>query len=761
MKKNRILTSWLVVLAMAASLLTIPASAAEGEAQLKFIYPDTIVQEDVTVELYQGFPAAGYLSLAESIEQGHITEIAPDSDGTYPIAAAGIYSYHIFGEGYYNIMKLFIVTDEILASGQIDLEITPYFGKLGEDGFQPTVKPENAPDTYVMDERDQMLIIWPDELLEQRFSVEPQGYKSPAFTGEHAAHRVTSQDELMAFLQDRDAKCDYMHLYSAGTTPNYHYDLPLAIFSQTEIPAGATLEEAAQLLRANGKVNIWYQTQIHPNEPAAGEGSLVVIDNFIDDPSVAALLDTVNLIIVPRINPDGSYLFSRATYDGYDMNRDHMALKAGELAQLHTAYRLFMAEVVMDGHEFDFYGAFESWYDMTPQPYTGDADDLETTPATSLNDDPAVTALALKMCAYTFDQAEDAGLRVNHYGTTVNNPIGRAYFGLYNCLSFLVETRGIGAGKTTFERRVFSQETAMMSYITYASQHAQEIKETVAAARAAVIEQGKTFDETELLALHQVASGNTQTEYDGNRVRYNLDGSLKDENRNKLNLNDTIVRGRARPAAYVIPKNIANLDKILYILDNQGAEYYDLEPNSSANLKQYYYVDEYTYNERKMGFTADLRDEAKTVFENGAVVIPMDQVAGNVIAMLMEPDVNDSNGYDGSLVQYGVIAYDEATNNFPIYRYEGDNPRTVLVSNAPDVTPEPEPQPEPQPEPEPDPDPAPVGTYTVQAGDSLWRIAQKHLGSGSRWNDIYEANRDTIRDPNFIRIGQVLNIPAR
>ena len=289
------------------------------------------------------------------------------------------------------------------------------------------------------------------------------------------------------------------------------------------------------------------------------------------------------------------------------------------------------------------------------------------------------------MTAYTFEQAENAGLRVYHYGTTVNNPIGRAYFGLYNCLSFLVETRGIGAGKTNFERRVFSQETAMLSYMTYTAQHAQEIKDTVAAARAKVVEKGKTYRETEQLALHQIASGNTQTNYDGNRVRYNLDGSLKDENRNKLNLNDTIVRGRTRPTAYVIPKDLENLSKVLYILDNQGAEYYELEANSSANLKQYYYVDEYTYNDRKMGFTADLREETKTVFENGAVVIPMDQVAGNVIAMLFEPDVNDSNGYDGSLVQYGAISYDPATSNFPIYRFEGNNPREVLVSNAPAV----------------------------------------------------------------------------
>ena len=319
----------------------------------------------------------------------------------------------------------------------------------------------------------------------------------------------------------------------------------------------------------------------------------------------------------------------------------------------------------------------------------------------------------------------------------------------------------------------------MLSYMTYTAQHAQEIKDTVAAARAKVVEKGKTYSESELLALHQIASGNTKTDYDGNRVRYNLDGSLKDENRNKLNLNDTMVRSRTRPTAYVLPKDLENLDKVLYILDNQGAEYYELEANSSADLKQYYYVDEYTYNDRKMGFTAGLRAETETVFEDGAVVIPMDQVAGNVIAMLMEPDVNDSNGYDGSLVQYGVIAYDTATGNFPIYRFEGNNPREVLVSNAPADVPAPEPEPEPKPEPKPEPipepepapapqpepvpqpDPAPANTYTVQINDSLWKIAQKYLGSGLRWKEIYEANRDSIRTSNFIQVGQVLVLPAR
>ena len=48
----------------------------------------------------------------------------------------------------------------------------------------------------------------------------------------------------------------------------------------------------------------------------------------------------------------------------------------------------------------------------------------------------------------------------------------------------------------------------------------------------------------------------------------------------------------------------------------------------------------------------------------------------------------------------------------------------------------------------------------MKAGDSLWSIAQKHLGAGAKWEAIYQANQDLIRNPNQIQIGQVLTIPA-
>ena len=54
--------------------------------------------------------------------------------------------------------------------------------------------------------------------------------------------------------------------------------------------------------------------------------------------------------------------------------------------------------------------------------------------------------------------------------------------------------------------------------------------------------------------------------------------------------------------------------------------------------------------------------------------------------------------------------------------------------------------------------PAPK-TYTVVAGDSLSKIAKKQLGDANKWKQIFEANRDVIKNPDLIKPGQVLKLP--
>ena len=50
-------------------------------------------------------------------------------------------------------------------------------------------------------------------------------------------------------------------------------------------------------------------------------------------------------------------------------------------------------------------------------------------------------------------------------------------------------------------------------------------------------------------------------------------------------------------------------------------------------------------------------------------------------------------------------------------------------------------------------------TYTVQSGDTLWKIAESVYGDGSEYQKIFDANRDVLESPDRILPGQELTIP--
>ena len=51
-------------------------------------------------------------------------------------------------------------------------------------------------------------------------------------------------------------------------------------------------------------------------------------------------------------------------------------------------------------------------------------------------------------------------------------------------------------------------------------------------------------------------------------------------------------------------------------------------------------------------------------------------------------------------------------------------------------------------------------THTVQRGETLTGIAQKYYGRASEYQKIFEANRDKLSDPDKVREGTILVIPA-
>lgn len=56
----------------------------------------------------------------------------------------------------------------------------------------------------------------------------------------------------------------------------------------------------------------------------------------------------------------------------------------------------------------------------------------------------------------------------------------------------------------------------------------------------------------------------------------------------------------------------------------------------------------------------------------------------------------------------------------------------------------------------------PAKMYTVQKGDTLWKIAETHYGKGkgAMYTKIVEANSPPVKNPDLIQPGWVLRLPA-
>ena len=49
--------------------------------------------------------------------------------------------------------------------------------------------------------------------------------------------------------------------------------------------------------------------------------------------------------------------------------------------------------------------------------------------------------------------------------------------------------------------------------------------------------------------------------------------------------------------------------------------------------------------------------------------------------------------------------------------------------------------------------------HEVKKGETLWKIAVQYYGAGALYPKIFEANKETLKNPDLIKIGQRLRIP--
>jgi nucleoid-associated protein YgaU len=114
---------------------------------------------------------------------------------------------------------------------------------------------------------------------------------------------------------------------------------------------------------------------------------------------------------------------------------------------------------------------------------------------------------------------------------------------------------------------------------------------------------------------------------------------------------------------------------------------------------------------------------------------------------------------DGNLVLYSADGVAWASNT------AGEVPPPPAAEQAPEPTPEAAPdsgseaeaEPVSEAAPEAAPEPPATATYTVEAGDTLWAIAERFYGDGNKYQAIADAS--SVENPDLIYPGQVLTIP--
>ncbi|HEY0201542.1 MAG TPA: M14 family metallopeptidase, partial [Burkholderiaceae bacterium] len=334
--------------------------------------------------------------------------------------------------------------------------------------------------------------IQPDNAaVDARFPAPAVRYNTPGLSPERRSY--TTNAELRAWLQN---------LAVPGAAPSGTRTVLLTIGnSQRGEPIEALLLTRApgtspDNLQAGKLPTVLLIGQQHGDEPASSE-ALLVIARELSQGLLEPLLSRINVIIVPRANPDGAEAGTRATANGSDMNHDHLLLSTPEAQALAQLTRDYFPLLVVDAHEFTVAGPYLQKFNAV-QRY-----DALLQYATTANQAEFLTKASEEWLRRPLVAALNSqGLASDWYYTTSSDPqdatlsmgssqpdTSRNANGLKNSVSLLIATRGVGIGRQHLQRRVHTQITAIASALQSTAE------------RAANLQQVRSFVERDTTAL--------------------------------------------------------------------------------------------------------------------------------------------------------------------------------------------------------------------------------------------------------------------
>ncbi len=379
------------------------------------------------------------------------------------------------------------------------------------------------------------------------------------------------------------------------------------------------------------------------DEPAGAEALLAIAQDLAQGP-LARLLEQVNVVLLPRANPDGAKAGSSTTTSGVDLDRDHLLLRTPEAQALAQLARDFRASVVVDLHEYaavkpylEKFGAVQRFDALVQYATVANLPEFITKAAEEWFRRPVLASLTAQGLSseWLYTASSDNAEKKMTMGS-IEPDTARNANGLRNAISFSIESRGVGLGRLHFARRVHTHVVAVRSVLERAAQ------------RAGDLAQVRKFVDAEVVALAcrspaVVAGAMSPSEYTltmldpitgaDRPLSVAWDSALEIEVR----------KARARPCGYWLGE--AQIDAVLR-LRGLGVVVQQLQQNGVVRGEVYR---EATRAAAARAGAADslLRLEVETVpslidAASGSYYVPLDQPLANLAFAALEPDSPNS-----------------------------------------------------------------------------------------------------------------------
>lgn len=271
----------------------------------------------------------------------------------------------------------------------------------------------------------------------------------------------------------------------------------------------------------SGKPTVLFMAQQHGNEPAGSEALLVAAKQLLSGPW-SGVLNSINVILVPRANPDAAVAQTRALGNAIDLNRDHLLLRSPEARALARLVRDYRPMVIVDNHEYPVGGPFENTFNslqsydaMVQYANTPNIGEFVVKASSEWFTEPMFQALKKENLSaqWYFVTSEDPQDLSVSMGSILPDT-GRNVNGLKNAVSLLIETRGVGLGREHIQRRVHTHVVAVGSVLEQAASRASHLSqvqgfvERDAASQACqgnlVINAAQTQEQREITMLNPV-----------------------------------------------------------------------------------------------------------------------------------------------------------------------------------------------------------------------------------------------------------------